>query len=58
MAHLDALTAILLHNSLYKFDVTNIRSKENIPFKMQLHPLAFMLMLCDELQCWDRTSYG
>jgi len=58
MAHLDALTAILLHNSLYKFDVTNIRSKENIPFKMKLHPLAFMLMLCDELQCWDRTSYG
>lgn len=57
-AHLDALTAILLHNSLYKFDVTNIRGEHNTPFKMELHPLAFMLMLCDELQCWDRTSYG
>lgn len=56
--HLDALTAILLHNSLYKFDVTNIRSEANIPLKMELHPMAYMLMLCDELQCWDRTAYG
>ena len=56
--HLDSLTAILLHNSLYKFSVTNIKSKANIPFKMELHPMAYMLMLCDELQCWDRTAYG
>ncbi len=56
--HLDALTAILLHNSLYKFDVANIRSEANIPLKMELHPMAYMLMLCDELQCWDRTAYG
>lgn len=57
-AHLDALTAILLHNSLYKFSVTNIRSEKNVPLKMELHPMAYMLMLCDELQCWDRTAYG
>ena len=25
---------------------------------MKDHPLAFLLMLCDELQCWDRTAYG
>ena len=25
---------------------------------MEDHPLAYMLMLCDELQCWDRTAYG
>ena len=56
--HLDALTAILLHNSLYKFSVTDIRSEANVPLKMELHPLAYMLMLCDELQCWDRTAYG
>ena len=56
--HLDSLTAILLHNSLYKFNVTNIKGPANIPFKMQLHPLAFLLMLCDELQVWDRTAYG
>lgn len=58
-AHIDAMTAIILHNSLYKFSVTNWKDKSiNKPFHMELHPLAFMLMLCDELQCWDRTSYG
>lgn len=56
--HLDALTAILMHNSLYKFCIANYKGKENIPFKPELHPLAYMLMLCDELQCWDRTAYG
>lgn len=56
--HLDSLTAILLHNSLYKFNVTNIKSASNIPFKMELHPMAYLLMLCDELQIWDRTAYG
>lgn len=56
--HLDALTAILLHNSLYKFNVTNIKGEGNVPFKMELHPMAYLLMLCDELQCWDRIAYG
>ena len=55
----DALSAIILHNSLYKFSVAFYKNKTlNNEFKMQLHPLAYMLMLCDELQCWDRTSYG
>jgi len=57
-SHIDAIVAILLHNSLYKFSITNVRGEENIPFRKELHPLAYMLMLCDELQCWDRTSYG
>lgn len=57
-AHLDSLTAILLHSSLYKFCVTNIKSPSTTPFKMELHPMAYLLMLCDELQCWDRTAYG
>lgn len=58
-ADIDALTAILLHNSLYKFNIAYIKNKKiNKPFKMELHPLAYLLMLCDELQCWDRTSYG
>ncbi len=56
--HLDAITAILLHNSLFKYSVTNIKKESSQPFKMELHPLAYMLMLCDELQCWDRTAYG
>lgn len=56
--HLDALTAILMHNSLYKFSIASYKGGKNKPFKAELHPLAYMLMLCDELQCWDRTAYG
>ena len=56
--HLDALTAILMHNSLYKFCIAHYKSEANKPFKAELHPLAYMLMLCDELQCWDRIAYG
>lgn len=56
--YLDALTAILMHNSLYKFSIAHYKSEGNKPFKAELHPLAYMLMLCDELQCWDRTAYG
>ena len=56
-AHIDALTAIMLHNSLFKFSVANYK-KNDKPLKPELHPLAYMLMLCDELQCWNRTSYG
>lgn len=59
--HVDALSAIMLHNSLFKFSIAFYKSKapeKQAPLKMELHPLAFMLMLCDELQCWDRTAYG
>lgn len=58
--HVDALTAIILHNSLYKFAIAFYKDKDRKrpPLKMDVHPLAFMLMLCDELQCWDRTAYG
>ena len=57
-AHLDSLTAILMHNSLYKFCIAHYKNEYNKPFKAELHPLAYMLMLCDELQCWDRIAYG
>lgn len=59
--YVDALSAILLHNSLFKFSIAFYKSKEpkkKSPLNMELHPLAYMLMLCDELQCWDRTAYG
>ena len=60
--HVDALTAILLHNSLYKFSIAFYKSKDDAkrkpPFRAEIHPLAWLLMLCDELQCWDRTAYG
>ena len=59
-AHVDALTAIMLHNSLYKFAIAFYKDpdKHKDPLKAELHPLAWLLMLCDELQCWDRTAYG
>lgn len=58
--HVDALSAILLHNSLYKFSISFYKDKEKCkaPLKAEFHPLAWLLMLCDELQCWDRTAYG
>lgn len=56
--HLDALTAILMHNSLYKFCIAHYKGENNKPLKAKKHPLAYMLMICDELQCWDRTAYG
>ncbi len=55
---IDAMTAIILHNSLYKFSVAFYKDKITDSFKAKLHPLAYLLMLCDELQCWDRTAYG
>ena len=55
--HVDALSAILLHNSLFKFSIAFYKDR-NDPLLMSDHPLAFLLMLCDELQCWDRISYG
>ena len=58
--HVDALSAILMHNSLYKFSIAFYKDKsKNKPrLSMDWHPLAYLLMLCDELQCWDRTAYG
>ena len=58
--HVDALSAIVLHNSLYKFSIAFYKDKvkRKAPLKAELHPLAWMLMICDELQCWDRTAYG
>ena len=59
-AHVDALSAIMLHNSLFKFAIAFYKSKDKRkpPLQADLHPLAYLLMLCDELQCWDRTAYG
>ncbi len=51
---LDALTAILLHNSLNKFK--EIAGQH--PITVSEHPLAYLLILCDELQNWDRQAYG
>lgn len=55
---MDAFCAILLHNSLFKFTMRSfLHTKEPLGLNDGM-PLAYLLMLCDELQCWDRTSYG
>ncbi len=57
--HVDVLSAIVMHNSMYKFIIAKYKSDNpGEPLKPERHPLAFMLMLCDELQVWDRTAYG
>ncbi|MCR5116583.1 MAG: hypothetical protein K6A97_03650 [Lachnospiraceae bacterium] len=58
--HIDALSSIILHNSLYKFAIAFYKSdsKRKAPLDASVHPLAWLLMICDELQCWDRTAYG
>ena len=53
---LDSASAILLHNC-YK----NMMMKK--PFNLgalapETHPIAFLLILCDELQEWNRKAYG
>jgi len=57
----DVLSAVLLHNSLYKYSITDINNTEFNSahlFTAKTHPLAYLLMMCDELQCWNRMSYG
>ncbi len=58
--YMKALTAVLLHNSLLSKQILNhAENMENSPkMTMELHPLAFLLILCDELQCWNRFGYG
>ena len=50
---LDVLGAILLHNNLNKYDIAGAHR-----IAPQEQPLAYLLILCDELQAWDRLSYG
>ena len=53
---LDSASAILLHNC-YK----NMMQKKPFnlgPLSPKTHPIAFLLILCDELQEWNREAYG
>lgn len=50
---LDVLTAILLHNNFNKYD-----APDGHPIALNEHPLSYLLILCDELQSWDRLPYG
>lgn len=55
---LDSFAAIILHNSLFKFTIRSLLDTKEPLSLDDGQPLAYLLMLCDELQCWDRASYG
>ena len=57
-AHVDALSAILLHYVVFRYSIAPCAGDSDPCLQKELHPLAWLLMLCDELQCWDRTAYG
>ena len=57
-AVLDAFCAILMHNSLFKFTMRSFLHTQEPLRLSDGQPLCYLLMLCDELQCWDRASYG
>ena len=53
---LDSATGIYLHNA-YR----NVFRKEPyslLPLGPEKHPIGFLLILCDELQEWNREAYG
>lgn len=54
---LDALTAIYLHNSLIRFYIVQ-KGDDPLPTDISKHPFASLIMLCDELQNWNRESFG
>lgn len=55
---MDAVSAILLHNSFYRFDLRRLYPERYSLVGVGEHPLAYLLLLCDELQCWDRAACG
>lgn len=57
-ALLDSFCAIILHNGLFKYTIREFTGSNRPLHLDDDQPLAYLLMLCDELQCWDRTCYG
>ncbi len=55
---MDSFVAIILHNSLFKFTIRSLLHTSEPLSLNDGQPLSYLLMLCDELQCWDRASYG
>ncbi len=53
---LDSASAILLHNYYKNVIMKAPFGKGAMPAKA--HPIAFLLILCDELQEWNREAYG
>ena len=53
---LDSATAILLHN--YYRNVLQKKPFNLGPMDARKNPIAFLLILCDELQEWNREAHG
>ena len=53
---LDSASAILLHN--YYKNVIMKPPFDKGSLSPQYHPIAYLLILCDELQEWNREAYG
>jgi hypothetical protein len=53
---LDSASAILLHNYYRNALMKPPFNKE--PLAPKDHPIAYLLILCDELQEWNRNAYG
>ncbi len=53
---LDSATAILLHN--YFKNVIRKGDYAHAPMKPEENPIAFLLILCDEVQEWNRPARG
>ena len=54
---LDAASAILLQHNYYK----HVLQKPPFalpPLSAERHPIGYLLILCDELQEWNRQAYG
>lgn len=51
----DSASAIFLHNY---FEHGLMKSFNLEPFKAKAHPIAYLLILCDNLQEWKREFYG
>ena len=58
---LDSASAILLHNFYNVALVENTKRPNPFhlgPLEPENHSIAYLLMLCDELQDWNRETYG
>lgn len=53
----DSASAILLHN-FYRNNMTVDKHFALGPMEPARHPIAYLLILCDELQEWNREAYG
>lgn len=53
---LDSATAILLHN--YFKNVIRKGEYNHLPMKVSENPIAYLLILCDEAQEWNRVARG